>query len=287
MRPVAFELSAPSALEDALAVLHAEPDSVLLAGGQTLTPLLNMRVVRPERIVDLSGVASLRGIARSGDELVIGAMTRQAELESPVVRDACPMIAHFTRHIGQPHTRSMGTVGGSIALGSSLSQLCVALLATDGRVKAERVAGARWIEAARLFTGYLSTALEPGEILTEVRFPTLRPTERWGFSEVKFRGCDFPIVVAIVVIELDGAICTKASIALGGVAHTPVRFPRIEAELVGRAVDEAAIRRTADAVEREIEPSGDVRASATYRKRVAAVQVAEALRQAALGEALR
>lgn len=280
MRPVAFDLVLPSRLDEALAALDGDPGVVLLAGGQTLTPLLNMRVVRPERVVDLSGIEALRGLRVDGDELVIGAMTRQAALESPIVREACPLIAHFAPHIGQPHTRTVGTVGGSIALGSSVAQLCVALLALDGRVRVEARGGGRWIEASRLFTGYLSTALEPGEILSEVRVPVTGPDTRWGFAEVKFRACDFPILVAIAVLELRDGRCVEARVAVGGVASAPVRLEAVEAELVGGPVDDAAIARASEAAGAAVSPSGDLRASAAYRRRGVGSQVAAALGRA-------
>jgi carbon-monoxide dehydrogenase medium subunit len=280
MRPVAFSLSMPSRVDEALDALDESPDTVLLAGGQTLTPLLNMRVVRPERIVDLGGIASLRGISVDGSDLVFGSMTRQAALETPIVRSNCPLMVHLAPHIGQPHTRSMGTVGGSIALGSSVSQLCVALLALEGRVQVESRAGERWIQAADLFTGYLSTAIAVGEILTEIRVPVLAPQSGWGFGEVKFRGCDFPILVAVAVIEVRDGECVSARLAVGGVASSAIRLKAVEAELVGRPLDARAIARASEAARAAVSPSGDLRASAEYRRRGLGFQVTAVIRQA-------
>jgi CO/xanthine dehydrogenase FAD-binding subunit len=289
MRPAPFVLEMPTELDQAVDLLaDSVEDTVLLAGGQTLIPLLNMRLSRPDRVIDLGGIAALSGLREEAGEIAVGAMTRQAQLEtSELVAQRCPLLGYVTRFVGQPQTRSRGTVGGSIALASAYSELCVALLAMDGRVRARGRGQQRWIEAGQLFQHYFTTSLAPHEVLTEVRFPVLAPEDRWGFSELKLRACDFPIVVALVVITLQGDTCVRARLALGGAAVTPVRIEPAEALLVGGPVDEQQIRRAAALAGELATPADDLHAPAAYRRRATVVEVARALRMAAAGVGAR
>jgi CO/xanthine dehydrogenase FAD-binding subunit len=281
MRPAPFALVSPQTLNEVIELADQQDvDTVLLAGGQTLIPLMNMRIVRPDRVIDLSGVSELSGISVTGEDVVVSAMTRQAELRAPSVLQASPLLHYVTRFVGQVQTRSRGTVGGSIALGSSVGELCVTLLALDGRLRVDRPDGPRWIESANFFIDYLTTAIGPGEILTEVRFPTLGDSARWGFSELKLRACDFPIVVAVAILQFDGDACTDARIAMGGVDAIPVRVAAAELELVGGPVAEGDVQRAAARLEEDISPGGDLHASADYRRRVASSQLVRALRMA-------
>ena len=287
MRPAPFELDTPQELGEALTLVQDRgDDAVLLAGGQTLIPLLNMRVVRPDRIVDLGGVQSLRSITRTDTEISVGAMTRQEDVQtSPDVRQMVPLLAHAAGFVGQPQTRSRGTLGGSLALSSSFSELCVCLLALSGRVRADSVRGSRWLDGQDLFADYLTNSLDDDEILTEARFAEIGPGARWGFSELKFRGCDFPIVIAAVVLAFDGDLCTGARIALGGAASTPTRVESAERDLLGRPVDAEAIEHVAAAAERSADPFDDLHAPAGYRRHAAAVQLTQAMRMAMTSEA--
>lgn len=289
MRPAPFALEMPQELSEAVALLGDQGDEALvLAGGQSLLPMLNMRIARPDRLIDLGGIAALRSIDFSADRVLIGSMTRHEELEtSELVAQQLPLLGHAAGFVGQPQTRARGTLGGSLALASSFSELCVCLLALDGHVVVESVRGSRQVNGVDLFTDYLGTSLAEDEVLTEVHFPVPSPHVRWGFSELKFRGCDFPIVIAAVVLNLDGNVCTRARIALGGAAPTPIRVHAAEIDLVGRVVDEAAIRYVAALAEESASPMHDLHAPAAYRKRAAAVQVTRALRMAMDEEATR
>lgn len=285
MRPAPFSLEMPQTLAEAVVLLGDRGDDALvLAGGQSLMPMLNMRIARPDRLIDLGGVAELRSITAAGDELVIGSMTRHEELETsePIAR-RLGLLGHAAGFVGQPQTRSRGTLGGSLALGSSFSELCVCLLALGGSILVESIRGARRIDGVDLFTEYLGTSIAEDEILTAVHFPGLGQQVRWGFSELKFRGCDFPIVIAAVVLEMDGDICTSARIAVGGASSTPIRVRAAETDLPGRPVDEAAIAHVAALAEASADPMHDLHAPADYRKRAAAVQVTRALRMAVNG----
>ena len=285
MRPAPFVLEMPTELDQALDLLaDGVEDTVLLAGGQTLIPLLTMRLSRPERVIDLGGIAALAGIREDAGEIAVGAMTRQMQLEtSELVARCSPLLSYVTQFVGQPQTRSRGTVGGSIALGSAYSELCVALLATDGRVLVRGREHVRWIEAGQLFQHYFTTSLSTDEVLTEVRFPILPPEDRWGFSELKLRACDFPVVVALVVITFQGDTCVRARLALGGAAVTPVRIEPAEDLLVGGPLDEHQIRRAAALAGELATPADDLHAPAAYRRRATVVEVARALRMAAAG----
>jgi carbon-monoxide dehydrogenase medium subunit len=288
MRPAPFELDTPSELSEALTLVEDRgDDAVLLAGGQTLIPLLNMRIARPDRIVDLGGVSSLRSIALIEQEVAIGAMTRQEDVErSSVVCSAAPLLAHAAGFVGQPQTRSRGTLGGSLALSSSFAELCVCLLALNGRIRAESTRGARWVDGPDLFADYLTNSLDEDEILTEARFAQMGADLRWGFSELKFRGCDFPIVIATVVLRFDHDVCSEARIAVGGAASTPTRVPRAEADLTGRRIDSAAIAHAASVAEEGADPFDDLHAPAHYRRRAAAVQVSQAMQMAMSGQVI-
>jgi carbon-monoxide dehydrogenase medium subunit len=285
MRPAPFALEMPQTLAEAVALLadHGD-DALVLAGGQSLMPMLNMRIARPDRLIDLGGISELRSITASDDEVLIGSMTRHEELEiSESIAHTLGLLGHAAGFVGQPQTRSRGTLGGSLALGSSFSELCVCLLALGGSVLVESIRGSRGIEGVDLFTEYLGTSIAEDEILTTIRYPSLDRQVRWGFSELKFRGCDFPIVIAAVVLEMSGDVCTSARIAVGGASSTPIRVPDAERDLIGRPVDESAIAHSAALVEAAADPMHDLHAPADYRKRAAAVQVTRALRMAMNG----
>jgi carbon-monoxide dehydrogenase medium subunit len=285
VRPAPFSLEMPQTLTDAVALLGDQGDDALvLAGGQSLMPMLNMRIARPDRLIDLGGIAELRSISISDEEVVIGAMTRHEELETskPVAREL-GLLTHAAGFVGQPQTRSRGTLGGSLALGSSFSELCVCLLALGGSVLVESIRGSRLIDGADLFTEYLGTSIAEDEILTAVHYPTPGRQVRWGFSELKFRGCDFPIVIAAAVLQMAGDTCTSARIAVGGASSTPIRVHAAENDLTGRSVDAAAIAHAAALAEAAADPMNDLHAPADYRKRATAIQVTRALQMAMKG----
>jgi CO/xanthine dehydrogenase FAD-binding subunit len=282
LRPVAFKLDVPQSLEDALGLVEEQGDeAIVLAGGQTLIPLLNMRIVRPDRVIDLAGVQSLDGIAIETGEVSVGAMTRQARLQaSDVIGEQLPLLQHVVGFVGQVQTRSRGTVGGSIALGSNVAELCVTLLALEGRVKLESSDSSRWEPADSFFVDYLTTSLRPGELLTEVRFPEPGASTRWGFSELKLRGCDFPIVVVVVLLTFDGRLCSRARVAAGGLAPIPIRLHTVESELIGTQVDRETIRRAAASARDQVTPPGDLHAPASYRSIVGVSEIARAIQRA-------
>jgi carbon-monoxide dehydrogenase medium subunit len=281
VRPSSFEYHSPDSLEEALELMNDLDDAVVLAGGQTLVPLLNMRLVRPSVVVGLEAVRELSFITGS-DDVRIGAMARQHEvMSSPVVRAALPLLAHATRYVGQPQTRSRGTIGGCVAFGSNVAEMSVALLALDASVTLRSARATRTLPLDQFFVDNLVTALAPAELVVELSAPTWPAGAVWGFSELKLRGCDFPIVVCAVALHLgpDGRV-EDARVAIGGAGPTPRRLPEIEAALFGRTPtteDGGSIGRLAQEI---LQPEDDSHAPADYRRAVAAVHLDRALRVA-------
>jgi CO/xanthine dehydrogenase FAD-binding subunit len=247
VKPAPFDYVAPETLEDALALVGE--DSRPLAGGQSLVPMLNFRLARPARLVDLERVAGLAYI-EAGETLRIGAMTRHAALErSPVVAERWPLLVQAVKHVGHPQIRSRGTVGGSVAHADPKAELPVALTALDARFHVRSAHGARTLTAAELFAGPLMTTLEPGELLVEIEVPSLPAGARTAFVEHARTHGDFAIAGAAVVMAPG-----HESVALLGAGPTPVRarhpddLERIEdpyrrallTALVKRAIDRCA-----------------------------------------------
>jgi CO/xanthine dehydrogenase FAD-binding subunit len=236
VKPAPFEYEAPRSVDAALAVLG--DDAKALAGGQSLVPLLNFRLARPARIVDLNGIAELAYLRRAGGVLHIGALTRQATLErSGLVARGWPLIAQAVRHVGHPAIRSRGTVGGSVAHADPAAELPVALAALDARFRLRSVRGERTLGWRELFRGALTTAIEVDELLVEIEVPAPPPGARAAFAEHARTHGDFAIAGAAVV----RAGREHAAIALLGAGPAPVRAPDAErALLAGASAAEAA-----------------------------------------------
>jgi len=238
MKPAPFDYVAPATLAGALAALGE--DAKALAGGQSLVPLLNFRLARPERIVDLNGVDELAYIRRSDGTLRIGAMTRHATLErSPVIADGWPLLTAAVKHVAHPAIRNRGTVGGSVAHADPAAELPVALTALDARFHARSAQrGAREIDAADFFQAPLMTALEPDELLVAIEVPPLPKRTGAGFVEHARTHGDFAVAGAAVV----RAGTEHAAIALLGAGPTPVRARDAERALCGGASAAEAAR---------------------------------------------
>ena len=266
MKPPRFGYAAPTTLDEAVGLLaeHAEAEPRVLAGGQSLIPLMNFRLAKPGYLVDLRNVAGLSGIRREGDVLVIGAMTTMSELErSPEVAVAAPLLAEAIGFIAHAPVRNRGTIGGSLAHADPAAELPAVALAADAELVAAGPAGSRRIRATEFFTGPFSTALAPDEILTEIRLPV------WpgGHAFVEFARThgNFAVVGVAALIELDGGRVRRAALALTGVAPTPIRATAAEQVLTGAAADAATAGRAADAAVAGLSPAGDLHASAQMR----------------------
>jgi carbon-monoxide dehydrogenase medium subunit len=277
------EYEAPTTVADAVDLLaeHLDEASVL-AGGQSLIPLLALRLARPEVLIDINGIDELAGVSAADGWVTIGATTREyvAE-ESGIVADAVPLLAAALPFIGHEAIRSRGTIGGSLAHADPAAELPAVARALDAEFVVRGPAGMRVIPAAHWFEGYLTTARRPDELLTEVRFPAARADTGVSFAEVARRHGDFAMVGLAVSLVLSGGVISEARLAFAGVSDVPVRAAAAEDLLTGERpstelFDEAARRATED-----IDPPADLHGSSDYRKSVAAAIVRRGLRAAA------
>jgi CO/xanthine dehydrogenase FAD-binding subunit len=284
MKPAPFEYYAPTSVDETIGLLGNFGDEAkLLAGGQSLVPLLALRLAQPTVLIDLNGVHELDYIRESADALTIGAMTRHRALErSSPARSRCPMLPAALEWIGHPQIRNRGTIGGSLAHADPAAELPALAAALDATFTIVSAGGSkRTVTSNEFFVTYLTTALGPDELLTEVTFPVLSTGTGWAFTEVARRHGDFALVGVAAIISLDGAgACTAARIALFGVGETPVRASNAEQALLHRKVDEQAIADAAAEVVNNIDPPGDIHASAAYRRYVATNLVRSALTEA-------
>ncbi len=283
MKPAPFEYRAPRTVDEAAALLSEfGTDAKLLAGGQSLVPLLNFRLAKPEVLIDLNPVTELSFVREEDGGLAFGAMTRQRVLErDPRVRDRLPMLAAAAEWIAHPQIRNRGTIGGSLAHADPASELPALALAHDATITARSASGAeRRIPAADFFVTYLTTALEPDELVTEVMMPALPAGSGWSILEVARRHGDFALAGVASSLSLDEAgVTVDARIALFGVDATARRATGAEAALRGRKPDEDAIREAAALAREEVDPASDVHATAAYRKQVVGTLIERALRE--------
>jgi aerobic carbon-monoxide dehydrogenase medium subunit len=284
MKPAPFTYAAPSTIDEAIALLRAHGDTVkLLAGGQSLMPMMNLRLARPQYIVDLNRIPDLAYLTERDGVLAVGALTRQRSLErSPTVRRDYPLLYEATTLMGHMAIRNRGTVGGSIAHADPAAELPAVLLAHGGSVQVQGPRGTRQIAAIDLFRAYLTTALEPDEILTEVRFPRYPAGTGWCFMEESRRHGDFAMVGVAVLLTLDPARqCTHVEVVLCGVGGVPHKVAAAPALLLGHPVDDARLSDLAQIAASEIEPESDLHASTEFRRHLSAVLTRRALRKAA------
>ena len=281
MKPSPFHYAVPDTEEQTLALLHAHgSEAKLLAGGQSLVPLLSMRLARPSIIVDLNRVKTLDYIRDDDGEIRIGAMTRQRTAErSPLVTRRLPLLATALPFVGHLPIRSRGTLGGSIAHADPSAELPAVLVALGGSVVLRGLGNTRVVRGEDFFVSYLTTALRPDELLTEVRIP-VHDSKGTAFLEIARRHGDYALVGVAAVVTMDGNRCTHARLAFTGVGPTPVRIPEAEMALAGTVLTEAILADIRALVADRIDPEDDVHATAQYRKDVAGVLAERALRVA-------
>lgn len=279
MKPPRFEYHAPRTVEEALALLDRYGgDAKVLAGGQSLVPLLNFRLVRPAALVDLNRIPALAGIEERDGTLAFGAMTRQRAVErSPVVARRLPLLHEATRWVGHLPIRSRGTIGGSLAHADPSAEYPTVLAALGGEVVARSPRGERVVTAEALFETYLTTSLAADEILVEVRIPASPAGAGSAFEEFARRHGDFAIVGIAAVVARDGG-ALRVRLAAGGAAPTPLRLRA--AEEIVEAGGQEAIAAAADRARALVRPDADVHASADYRRHLTSVLTARALRRA-------
>ena len=284
MKPAPFEYHAPNSLEEALGLMNQHADEAkLLAGGQSLVPAMNFRVVQPSVLIDLNRVQGLSHIHEDGNVLRIGAMARERQLEfdtlvetkTPLLHEAVPFIAH-------PQIRNRGTIGGSIVNADPAAELPVLMLALEARLKAQSVSGERWLDAHDFFAGMFTTALAPNEILVEIELPFMPPRTGWSFMEVAPRAGDYALmgVAALVTLDENGK-CTRAKLVYLNAGDGPMDAKEAAKSLEGETLNDAKIQSaTAMASEKEITPFGNVHTSPEFQRHLAKVLTIRALKQA-------
>ena len=285
MKSVDFDYECPTTLDAVCRrLVEADGEAKLIAGGQTLVPLLAMRLARPALLIDINRVAELQGIEDRGDHVAIRACTRQAAaLADPAVRGRVPLLAKALSFVGHAQTRNRGTIGGSLANADPAAEIGLAALALDAEISARSLDGERRIHLAQFFTGPMETLLAPDECLTRIRFPVWRDAGRvgTGFQEVSIRQSDFALAAAAVQLALDaGGVCRRIALSIGGADATPVRIAVSEDRLRGTMLAERDIAEAAAIARDALTPLSDLHASPVYRRRVAGALVARAVAEA-------
>ena len=283
MKPAPFIYFAPHSVEEVLELLQEHGDEAkLLAGGQSLVPLLALRLARPSALVDIGRVPGLAGISESNGTVTFGAMTRERQAErSVVVRQRLPLFADALPLIGHAAIRTRGTVGGSLAHADPAAELPAVALALDAKLTVRSAArGARTIGAEDFFQGFLTTALEPDEMLLEAAFPAALPGTGTSFMEAARRHGDFAVVGAGASVTLDAGVVADSRIVLIGVAGTAVRPQPAEAALLGTTGAAGDLAAAADAAIVGLDPPADLHGTSAYRRHVAGVMVTRALERA-------
>jgi aerobic carbon-monoxide dehydrogenase medium subunit len=282
MKPAKFEYHRPATVDEALAVLtHYGGDAKILAGGQSLVPLLNFRLSRPAALVDLNSLASLGYIHEDDGTIRFGAMTRQRAIEfSPIVQRRLPLLAEATPLVGHLPIRSRGTIGGSIAHADPSAEYPAVLTALEGHVLVRGPKGERVLRPAELFQTYLTTTLAPDEILVEVRLPAMDARAGSAFLEFSRRHGDFAIVGIAAVIAGEGRRCARARLATAGAGPVPLRLRAAEEILERDGLGEEAVAAAARRAAELVDPDSDIHASADYRRHLTRVLTERALRRA-------
>jgi CO/xanthine dehydrogenase FAD-binding subunit len=287
VKPAPFEYYQPKTLSEALDLLANFGDTAKpLAGGQSLVPMMNMRLARPAHLVDLNGLRELDYLKVEHGELRIGAMTRQRALEqSRIVAEGWPLLRDATRYIGHVQIRNRGSVGGSLAHAYPSAELPVAMMALNATFVLQSVQGERTLAADDFFVDVMTTALKPGELLVEIRVPQTAAGTGWSFQEVSRRHGDFALmgVAGLIALKDDGKI-DKAKVVFTGII--PV-VARATASLIGQKPDSPRFTDVASAAADELDPESDIHASSEYRREVGNALARRVLQEAAMRAALR
>jgi CO/xanthine dehydrogenase FAD-binding subunit len=281
MKPAPFEYVRPDSLTEACKLLAADDDARVIAGGQTLVPMLAMRLARPARLIDILRLPELAGIRQDKDSIVVGATTRQAHAErDPVVRASVPMLARVLPWVGHPPTRNRGTIGGSIANADPSAEIPLVAVTLGAEIMLATTARPASMPADDFFVGPMVTSINQGECVSAIRFPVW-PHRRIGvgFFEVSARKSDFAFVAAAAQVALDGDDrCVEAALGLGGVGDRPLRLN--VSSLLGTRLDAKSAVEAVRAASADLDATSDLHATAAYRRRVASALCLRALEQA-------
>jgi carbon-monoxide dehydrogenase medium subunit len=281
MRLPPFELAEPTSLAEALAILaHRAGECRLIAGGTALVPMLRLGLARPDHLVSLHRIPGIAEIRSEGGALIVGAMATHAQVRRAAVVQGWPLLAEAAGRVASPSIRTSGTLGGNLCYAEAASDVAPALLCLDATVTVTGARGDRTVPVAGFFRGFFEAALEPGEILTQVRIAPPPPGARSAYVKFCPRSAEDRALVgvaALLVTTGDGGPCRDVRLALGGAAPTPLRARRAEAVLRGEALTDARIGAAADAAAAEADPLSDLMGSAEYRRQMVRVWVRRVL----------
>jgi CO/xanthine dehydrogenase FAD-binding subunit len=288
MKPAPFDYVRPETLAEVCELLAGDEDARVIAGGQTLVPMLAMRLARPARLIDILRLPGLAGIREEKDAVVVGATTRQAWAErDPVIRASIPMLARVLPWVGHPPTRNRGTVGGSIANADPSAEIPLVAVTLGAEIMLATTAGPTSMPADDFFVGPMLTSIGQGECVSAIRFPVWSHKRIGvGFLEISARRSDFAFVAAAAQVALDDAgCCLEVALGLGGVGDRPLRLD--VSSLVGTKLDGASVSDAVHAASVDLDAMSDLHASAAYRRRVAVTLCLRALEQARANAAAR
>jgi CO/xanthine dehydrogenase FAD-binding subunit len=282
MKPPPFEYHAPATVADALTHVDRYQDSgKILAGGQSLVPLLNMRLAHPDHLVDLNRIEGLAAIEEDADRFTVGAMTRQRAVErSPDIARRHPLLTEAMSYVAHPQIRNRGTIGGTLCHADPAAELPAVSLAVDAALRIQSVDGARTVPASDFFVSHFTTTLGPNELVTGVTFPKLRGRTGWSIQEIARRHGDFALVGVVAVVEMVNGRVADARLVLFAAGERPLRMGQAEKILVQAEPDTDVVGEAAATVAREVSPPSDMHASAEGRRRMASALTSRALHQA-------
>jgi carbon-monoxide dehydrogenase medium subunit len=282
MIPASFEYFAPASLKEALKLLSTyKDDAKILAGGQSLVPLMKLRLAKPTHVIDLNRIPDLNYIRTDGDSIRIGALTTHTEIEiSEIIKRDSSLLAEAAATIGDVQVRNQGTIGGSLAHSDPTADLPAAILALDAEMKASGPSGERWIKAEDFFVGFLTSSLEPDEILTEIKVPVWRESKT-AYLKAGQRSSGFAVVGVAVRLELEqNGICKDIAIGMTGVGDKPYRAGEVEKLLKGKKLELGLLERAASKVTEGVDPLEDINGSKEYRTHLAQVYTVRAIQAA-------
>ena len=283
MIPGKFDYYRPGSVDEAISLLDAHADDgKILAGGHSLVPMMKLRFADPAHLIDINAIAELRGVRSDGADIVIGAVTTQAEaLADATLAGSCPILAEAIQTVADPQVRNCGTLGGNVANGDPGNDLPAVMLALGASYVLKSSAGERTVAAADFYHGTYDTALGETELLTEIRIPTPAAGHGWSYRKMKRKVGDFAIAAAAVVLTMDGDTCTTAAIGLTNVAPAPLLAGEAAAALIGRIIDDAAAAEAAALAMAAADPVDDMRGPAAFRKQMTAEMTRRAVLDAA------
>ena len=279
MIPTSFDYFSPGSLKEAIELLTSlGEDAKILAGGQSLVPLMKLRLARPTQIVDLGAIPGLDAVREEGDRIIIGAMTTHGQIEnSEMLKRRCPLLPQTAATIADVQIRNQGTIGGSLAHADPTGDFPAAILALGAEMKAVGPNGERWIKADDFFLGFFTTALEDDEILTEIKVPALENTKT-VYLKAAQKAAGFAVVGIAVCLKIDqNETCEYISIGVTGVTDKPYRAEGVEKMLRGKKLEAKLIEEAATEVTRDIDVNEDINGSKEYRSHLAQVYVSRAI----------